>query len=164
VRSGLIIGIDPGKKGGLVVVDQDMSVVWSAATDVQWVLTKEYDVSRMHSDLHDVSRGASVRAVVLERQWARPTDGKATAFSTGYGYGLWTGVVMALGLPLLTPAPTTWQTVKKGVAGRGKEQSIMCVRQRLPELELVWGRRRKAHDGLADAGCMALWGWREVSG
>ena len=117
--SGVVIGIDPGKKGGLVALSRQGEVVWSGATDVRWVLGKEYDVQ---------------------------------------------GLIMSMGVRLLTPAPTTWQTIRKGVPGKGKEQSILCARQQLPGLELLWGRRQKPHDGLADAGCLALWGLREWSG
>lgn len=163
--SGVVIGIDPGKKGGLVALSRQGEVVWSGATDVRWVLGKEYDVQRMWSDLADVKlESGGVSGVVLERQWSRPTDGKRASFSTGFGYGLWMGLIMSMGVRLLTPAPTTWQTIRKGVPGKGKEQSILCARQQLPGLELLWGRRQKPHDGLADAGCLALWGLREWSG
>jgi hypothetical protein len=46
------------------------------------------------------------------------------------------------------------------LAGEGKDRAVALARQRLPGLDLTPGRRRVPHTGLADAGCLALYGRR----
>jgi hypothetical protein len=47
--------------------------------------------------------------------------------------------------------------VLRDIPGEGKARAIARAAQ-LPGLNLTPGRRRKAHDGLADAACLALYG------
>jgi crossover junction endodeoxyribonuclease RuvC len=167
-RSVLIIGIDPGKKGGVVTLDvsgRPTAVEWTAADHPEdgYVAGKAYNVRSMVRALEEVSRRGEVALVVLERQQARPIEGRTSCLTTGYGWGLWSGIVHALGLPLIEVSSARWtRHVFVGVQGEGKARSIAAVGARLPELALTWGRRRKPHDGLADAGCLALYGLSQL--
>jgi hypothetical protein len=59
---------------------------------------------------------------------------------------------------VIEPTPQSWQRViLRDIPGEGKARSIARAAQ-LPGLNLTPGRRRKAHDGLADAACLALYG------
>ena len=131
-----IIGIDPGKKGGVVALDitgRPTATEWTAADHPEegYVAGKAYNVRRMVQVLEEIAERGEVALVVLERQQARPIEGRSSCLTTGYGWGLWSGIVHALRLPLL-------------------------------EVSLTWGRRRKPHDGLSDAGCLALFGLAHV--
>ena len=164
----IIIGIDPGKKGGVVAIDvtgRPTAIEWTAADhpDEGYALGKAYNPGRMAWFLDDVSCRDEIGLVVLERQQARPMEGRTSCLTTGYGWGLWAGIVHAMNLPLMEVTGARWtRQVFAGVQGEGKARSISVVSARLPELSLTWGRKRKPHDGLADAGCLALYGLTQL--
>ena len=164
----LIVGIDPGKKGAIVALEcsgRPSAVEWTAADHPQegYTAGKGYNVRAMVQALSDCAELGEVGLVVLERQQARPIEGRSSILSTGYGWGLWAGIVAGLGLPLLEVTSQRWtRRVLAGVPGDGKGRSVAVCGARLPGMPLTWGRRRKAHDGLADAACLALYGLAEV--
>ena len=88
------------------------------------------------------------------------------SFSYGAGWGRLEGAAAALGYRYTMVAPRSWQKhIHRDIGGADtKERSITVCRRELPSLDLTPGRRRKAHDGLADAGCIALWGRMRVNG
>lgn len=158
---GIVIGIDPGKKGGCVALDESGRVVDFIAADHPdegYVCGKDYLPAGMSRWLKDVSDD-EVLLVIIEKQQARPMEGRSSTLTTGYGYGLWVGGVSALSLPYSVVSAGRWT---KAITGAGKKDdrkalSIAHCQARLPSLPLTWGRRRKPHDGLADAGCLALY-------
>jgi len=103
--------------------------------------------------------------VVLEQQQPMPGQGVTSTYSTGYGFGLWEGVCAGLGLPALRVRPQRWQkVVLAGCPGEGKERAVRAVEALLPDFDLTPGRRRKPHEGLADACCLALYGIQRGAG
>ena len=102
-----------------------------------------------------------VALCVLERAGARPMEGRTSCFTNGMGFGLWRGVIAALNLPSIRPTPAAWQRQIFGTRPAGadrKARAIETAMMRCPDLDLVLKRRRKPHDGLADAACLALFG------
>ena len=95
--------------------------------------------------------------VAIEKQQSRPRQ--AGVLMTGFGFGLMVGTVAALRLPYEIVTVGRWQRALFGAvkAKDTKARSVAYVQARLPDLPLTWGRRRKPHDGLADAACLALW-------
>ena len=88
-----------------------------------------------------------------------PGQGGTSMFSIGVGYGLWLGSIATLGIPVQVVHPRTWQKrILKDVPGVGKGRAVLLCKQRLPKLTLSPGRRRKPHDGIADAACLAMFG------
>jgi len=161
----ITIGIDPGKDGALVAVDDDGQPIASflAAESFTVKVTKGGKKNYLEADMAaaigwlQVEYG--IRRAVLEKQQARPGQGSTSMFQTGMGYGLWRGILGALKIPTVIVHPKTWQKgVLRDAPGDGKGRAIMVCRQRMPALDLTPGRRKKPHDGLADAGCMALFG------
>lgn len=151
----IYLGIDPGKRGAAVAIDCAGSVVLSILTE-SCVEQREYMPHAMRRALEPLA-GDQV-TVAIERQWSRPTDTPLTAFAIGYGYGLWRALVAFCGWTQLQVPPKTWQaSVTAGAPGRGKERAIWTCQRILPTLDLTPGRRRVPHDGLADAGCLALY-------
>lgn len=54
---------------------------------------------------------------------------------------------------------------RTGYRGRDpKARSIAAAQRLLPDLDLSPGRRTKPHDGLADAGCLAVYALRVLAG
>jgi crossover junction endodeoxyribonuclease RuvC len=158
------VGIDPGKTGAAVALDdRGIPVDWVAANhpDEGYANGGVYWPTRMADWLREVkdTRGG-IALAVLEKQQARPMEGRSSILTTGRGQGLWEGALSALGIPFVLVPPATWTRAIFGSMPKGTDRKARAVEtslSRLPALELTWGRRRKPHDGLADAGCLALY-------
>ncbi len=168
---GLVIGIDPGKKGGIVALDlQGFPVEWVAADHPAEGYCRGsgkqgvYLIRDMADWLRDRMAGGRVALVVIENQQARAKQ--AGVITTGMGWGLWLGIAGTLGLPLERVNPQRWQRDLWGKRKPGadtKTASIDYVRTRVPDLPLKWKRRTNDHDGLSDAACLALWGLKQLA-
>lgn len=162
------IGIDNGADGGIVALDGACAVVDSTimpVLDVGVTRNGKRGTKRvldMHSVLTMLTRlkgqDTDVYAV-LEHAQTFPGEGRSTAFNAGRGYGAMEMALVAAGIPYDIVRPRIWQqTALKGIEGADtKARAILRCQRAVPALELVWGRRRKPHTGLADAACMALY-------
>jgi len=164
----IVLGIDPGRSGGVVLTDGATVLYQQRADGPQGYHT--------HAPKQDPNEGAildlfeTLRAeyrridvVVLEAPaWHAATRMNAgTAGRLGIEHGAWRGVIAALGYPLHILRAAKWRklagiTVPKGTCP--KAATIAEVGRRLPGLDLTPGKVRKAHTGLADAGGMTLAG------
>tara|TARA_Y100001963_G_scaffold157288_1_gene253148 strand:- start:1450 stop:1965 length:516 start_codon:yes stop_codon:yes gene_type:complete len=158
------LGIDPGKDGALVAINEDGKVEANFMTRRDFTTTigkgskREYLISRMNYAVRCLGGKRNIKLAAIEKQSARPGQGVTSTFSTGYGYGLWVGVLSANGVPFIEVRPKTWTSkMLKDVPGEGKNRSVYAVMNRLPDLDLTPGRKTKPHDGLADAACLALY-------
>jgi len=95
--------------------------------------------------------------VVVERQHARPQDSHRSMNVALPGYGQFIGMAQAMLWPLTIVQPKDWKAVALRGTARDKIASCAHVSQRYPSVDLHPGRRRKAHDGIADAVCIAEW-------
>ena len=173
----LVLGIDPGKTGAAVALDMDgRPVEWIAAnhpTDgfVVKGAKSHYVPSCMALWIDDLIGdhlpSERIRLAVIEKQTARPIEGRTSCLTNGFGYGLWVGILAAMGVPYQIVSPSVWTKDVFGAAPKTAERkarAILTARARIPELELTWGKKTKAHDGLADAGCIALHGLALIGG
>lgn len=165
----LIVGIDPGKDGAIVAMDEHGAVRSVALTKERFTVPigkgsrREYDAVAMGNYLTELHALQEVRLVCIEKQQAMPSQGGTSMFSLGMGYGLWLGIIGTLAIPCSVVHPKTWQkAVLRDVPGTGKGRAIYLCKQRLPKLDLSPGKKRKPHDGIADAACIAMWGLRNV--
>jgi len=162
------LGIDPGKDGGLALVDQDdrLSAGQLWKTPIIPGERDEYDVSQMRHLLVLVKNqvrmdfhGAAVTAII-EKQHAFPRRG-VTNFSTGYGFGLWTGLLLGVGVPYQAVNCQTWQKrMLEGVKAKDTKQgSISAALRRWPKITFRKSPEAKKPDhGLTDAALLASFG------
>ena len=167
----LVVGIDPGKDGACVAIDEHGIVRDVVLTKERFTVKigkgsrREYDAVAMGNYLTELHALQEVRLVCIEKQQAMPAQGGTSMFSLGMGYGLWLGVIGTLAIPFSVVHPKTWQKdVLRDVPGIGKGRAILLCKQRLPDLDLTPGKKRKSHDGIADAACLAMWGFRSLLG
>lgn len=165
----LIVGIDPGKDGAIVAMDEQGIIKSVALTKELFTIPigkgsrREYDAVAMGNYLTELHALQGVRLVCIEKQQAMPSQGGTSMFSLGMGYGLWLGIIGTLTIPCSVVHPKTWQkAVLRDVPGTGKGRAIYLCKQRLPKLDLSPGKKRKPHDGIADAACIAMWGLLNV--
>ena len=154
-----VLGIDPGKLGGLVVLEDDgglVRCVYQRQT-ADLCSGREYLPELMDAQVSRAVGELGVSLAVLERCSTRPMEGRTSALTTGIGWGLWRGI-LAGRCPVETPTPQAWQrVVLADVAGEGKARSIARAVQVL-DLDLKPGLCRTYQDGLADAACLAWYG------
>ena len=105
-----VIGIDPGKSGGIAVITDETVRVYPCPRTINDMATL------VGICLTDV---APYRAkVFMEKVWAFPTDGRAGSFSFGENYGQWQGILSAHEVNPSLVTPKTWQShfdIKKGL-------------------------------------------------
>jgi crossover junction endodeoxyribonuclease RuvC len=154
----IALGIDPGRTGGIVVLEQDLpmpSVLAALPLD-------DVDLSSpalIEDALRGLPRPTRV-AIELGQSPRAPGGAMGSApYQTGVRWGHLHAVASLVwrGIPIWTPTPQRWQTILADVSGEGKARAIAFASQRLPGLDLTPGRRRRPHDGIADAACIALW-------
>lgn len=150
-----VIGIDPGLDGALVVVRNGRVVAQYCTRDL---CPDGYVAERMDALVSEWCGLHLVDVAVLERVSARPGEGVSSTFKFGFGYGLWRGILAGRVSTVIEPTPQSWQkVVLRDIPGEGKARSIARAAQ-VAGLDLTPGRRRKPHDGLADATCLAIYG------
>ena len=104
------IGIDPGKSGGIAIINDETAKVYACPRTVE-------DMAILIGlCLNDVS--ANNIRVVIEKVWAFPTDGRRGSFSFGENYGQWQGILASHELDPVYVTPKVWQShyeIKKGL-------------------------------------------------
>jgi len=175
----LSIGIDPGLKGAIVVVDEkyilidyhDCPVIENTKTKKGKKSTKfEFAPAAMASVLRTMLRHESKHGhakVWLERAGAMPQQGLSSTFKTGRGFGLWEGILAGIRAVYDIIAPRTWTTVMfQGTPlGEPKQRSFSKCQRLYPTLPLTAPRGRVLSlDGRSDAALIATYGMIEMTG
>lgn len=143
-------GIDPGKNGGIAVI-QDQLIFTYATPTLKVKNKQQYDIDGMKQLLSDVD------FITIEKQQAMPGQGVTSMFSIGYGYGLWLGLAKSLDVPILEVRPQQWK--KKYSLDKDKNACILKAKMLYPEVNLKRSERcKKDHDGIAEALLLADYG------
>jgi len=143
----LVVGVDPGKKGGICFLDYEKGRVVYLDT----LPSTPRETAKLFKKYEK-----RVKLVVLEKQWARPRQGVVSTFTLANCYGVLQGILASLNLPYVTPAPTSWLCFffgKDGLKGRKvvKKLSLEKARELHPYVEAK-------HDGHSDALLIAEFG------
>lgn len=149
----IIAGIDPGRRGAIVIVDTDSLEV--VASHRMPYVDKGLDLW----EIADIIASNSVNLAVVEKQQSMPKQGVKSCFTIGLGFGSLLGVLAALKVPFVTPSPSKWtRRALEGIPGDGKARNILACRRLFPHLDLTPGRVKRPHDGIADAALLAYYG------
>lgn len=162
-----VMGIDPGKKGAVVLLD-GLDVLYSRRADgPDGYRTQATNTDPDPGDLLALWADLPARPglVLIEAPAWHAGEGArmkaSVAGRLGMEHALWRMLLAAHGVPYEVVAARDWRRRAGIVVGKGcdpKAATIAAVRARLPGLELVPARGSKAHDGLADAAGLALAG------
>jgi crossover junction endodeoxyribonuclease RuvC len=153
------IGIDPGLRGAVAVLAPDGTLEALYDTPTLTLRTsrgsrQEYDVPGLVALLAPY-RGTQTHVVIEEAQ-AMPGQGTRSMFTCGLGFGVWLGILGALGLAHTRIRPHVWKRAL-GLSG-DKEQVRLRAMQLYPGADL---RRKKDH-GRAEALLLARYGQRHA--
>lgn len=158
-----IVGIDPGKSGGICRLDTSTSMTslrtgpriesLNLCPIVKVKNKKEYDVNGMRALLKGIGE------VWIEKVHAMPKQGVTSMFSFGKGYGIWLGLIAGLWIRVNEVAPQTWKKHWLKDMPKEKGSAILRVQQLFPDVNLLpTERSRKPSDALADAILIAMYG------
>lgn len=155
------LGIDPGQSGGLSYV------CGPDAGAVVMPLHPEQDRKTWGSPIDWFEVFLTLRGwkkpdchCVIERSQAMPKQGVSSTFKYGTSYGGLLTVLQVLQIPYTLVRPYIWKLRLFGEDNTsGKGVPIKYVEGRWPEVNLRrTSRCRVAHDGMADALCIAAYG------
>ena len=160
----MLLGIDGGKQGGFVLLNQSGGVV------KKWIMPLNDDDNFNPKGIIDIIAecfSLSIYGeliVCLEHAHPRPISGKRACFMNGYGYGLVIGILHASGIKAFYIVnPNTWM---KEVLGKDRDKkikgSIQWCKNKYPEESwTATTRSKKPHTGLTDACAIAVWGLQQ---
>ena len=163
-----VCGIDPGRKGGLAII-RDGRVLDLCRMPLCSKTPTGYDVGEIGRWIWHWNNEASIGRLPftwwIEHVGAMPGDGRVSAFTFGAGWG---GMVWAIhvltGAPPHLARPNAWKRIMLGKGRHTKADSILAASRLFPKADLIPGRCRKPHDGIAEALLIAAYGARIEKG
>lgn len=160
----IIIGIDPGVTGAVASISQSQVRVTDTPVDVVTRGRKsklEFLPGEMANLLSMYADPEGSPHVFIEQVSAMPGQGVTSMFGFGKGYGIWIGILAALGIPYTFVTPQAWKKVI--MAGKGDKDAARGVAQSLFP-SMVSQLSRKKDIGRADALLIAEYGRRTMKG
>jgi hypothetical protein len=144
----VVVGIDPGIKGCLVVLE----------TVTGHLLDKTLmpsDVLDIYKFLYSVKNTFPSLIIACEKAQTLPqVQGAKSAFTTGRNFGQLEAAIRLLYVPAQYIPPVTWQAeLHKGADGPGpKERSLSVAKNLWPWETFTFSeKQQKAQDGIVDA-------------
>ena len=125
-HSNKIIGIDPGKSGGICMIEENR--LWSEKCP-----DNPLSMSSLFKDMIKEVSPSSIR-VFLEKVWARPSDGRVSVFTFAQNYGQWEGVISSFGIEPEYVIPATWMKHCKVPTGLSKQERKNYIKHLAKEL------------------------------
>tara|TARA_Y100001951_G_C11196307_1_gene214496 strand:+ start:301 stop:768 length:468 start_codon:yes stop_codon:yes gene_type:complete len=146
----IVIGIDPGKGGGIAI--------WNYG--IVKALKCPNSVPEMASIVSSCIGNWQVNNVVayIERVHAFPTDGRSSAFKFGQNYGQWLGILGALGVDTIFVTPQTWMKYYKNKYSIELPKEKQERKRKLKELALKYVNKKVTLYN-ADAILIAVYGF-----
>lgn len=106
----IYVGIDPGTKGCLAIVDsQGEWVAWHSTPTTRGKRGDDYLPADMTAIVREIKQWDQPTYCLIETASVRPLESNASSFKIGYGIGLWTGILATLGVPYSTVLPLVWK-------------------------------------------------------
>ena len=142
-----VVGIDPGKTGGLALVVR-------GKVEAMEVMPQEFTIM-------PILDAWKPDIVYLEKAQAMPGNGGVSMFNYAQSYGEIIGILKARKIPFVLVRPATWtKLMHKDVSGATpKEKSRKVALSRYPHMNfLATSRSKKPHEGLIDASIIADYG------
>lgn len=154
----MIIGIDPGKKGGIALVSAK-----GGLTHVYPMPEAEREIVRLLRLVCGTSRHGLTVAYV-EKVGAMPGNGVVSMFSFGRNVGILIGTLHAEGVPVHEIRPKEWQTICVKNKPTPKSRALATARKLWPGQAFLATKRSKIpHDGMIDAALIAEYGRRQAA-
>ena len=133
------IGIDPGAKGCMCLIDNGK------------LAFKDFDLKEYSSTLKALCSPYDTELMVaVEKVHAMPGQGVSSSFSFGQRLGELEGMLTALQIPYELVAPKDWQKAC-GIPAKSDKKGIASVMQKLYPTAELYGNKGGLRDGRSDA-------------
>ena len=147
----IFIGIDPGKKGAIAVINSKRDVL----------LLEDYPGNiascvKILDKINNMGFKFDRIYAAIEKVHAKSKQGVTSMFSFGENFGAWQGIISMAKYPLDLPSPQQWA---KGVVSKknnSKSPSVDAATRMFPTV-CLYGPRGGAKDGRAEALLIADW-------
>jgi crossover junction endodeoxyribonuclease RuvC len=152
----LILGVDPGFKGGIAIYDLKLEMIIAVAAmpltkmgngDKDWINGEAL------ADLIE-PYALDLEYAVIEQPSAMPGQGVTGMFRFGYTCGIIHGVVAAFNCPIAFVKPSVWKCALN--LDRDKNKAREFASLKFPYMASHW--KRAKDDGLAEAAILAWFG------
>jgi hypothetical protein len=148
----IIIGIDPGKGGGLAV-------------SVNGVITEFHKYPTTQQDLYYtmyeiLNNYKGIPLAYLEQVHAFPTDGRSSAFKFGTNYGVWKGLLLGMQIDYRLVAPQVWMK-SLGLSKDKKERKneLKQMAQRVVDKQFAELKNKRVTLNTSDAILISIYGY-----
>lgn len=142
----MIIGIDPGKSGG---------IAFRAGADT-WVISMPDSPVEIAREIHSNAREHSQCRCYLERVHAMPKNGSISGFKLGQNFGSLLGVLATLRISVELVPPQTWQKAMNCLSQGDKKVTKRKALELFPDIKVT--------HSTADALLICEYGFRKESG
>jgi crossover junction endodeoxyribonuclease RuvC len=146
----IVLGIDPGLNGAYAVLGK------TVVAEPMPTTPGEIDIYQLSSIIFEHEPDL----VMIEWAQSMPKQGVASTFKYGKGFGMILGMLETLHISHQLVRPRAWKADVLAGTKKDKVAAISYVRRKYPGVDLLPGKRRKPHDGMADAVCIAEYGLR----
>jgi len=154
----IIAGIDPGKNGGIVILNDS-----EETKDAP--MAQMYKCPRSTVEMSSILRSARNTAwiqedkivVAIEKVWAFPTDARSAAFKFGVNYGQWLGIIGSLNLPYMEVPPKVWMSSYDPVPKDKKERKQYLKDTCITMYKDMFLYDKNVTYAVSDAALIALW-------
>ena len=154
----IIAGIDPGKNGGLVILNDSKETKDAP-------MAQMYKCPRSTVEMSSILRSARNTAwiqedkivVAIEKVWAFPTDARSAAFKFGVNYGQWLGIIGSLNLPYMEVPPKVWMSSYDPVPKDKKERKQYLKDTCITMYKDMFLYDKNVTYAVSDAALIALW-------
>jgi hypothetical protein len=159
-----IIGIDPGKSGGIAYFDTDNSKMYAYAMP-----ESEKEITKTIIDIFMQEPGIEAK-VYLEKVHSMPQQGVVSTFTFGQGYGFIRGVLSTVNdiggnnYPLFDIRPQAWQKALEIPKRNINTESYEDFKKRLVVTANQWFPYLPVTKKTADAILIAYYGYRHHLG
>lgn len=158
----IFVGVDGGKKGGIVVLSDKGNIIMQSIMPIHKGKKAEYDIAGISDIFKRLKEEHSKVNVFLEKALILPVSGRISIASTSFCNGVIQGVLTALNISYQIISSKEWQKeVLKGLNQTDtKQASIMFCQRKFPDADFrATTRAVKVSDGLTDATCIAYYGF-----
>jgi hypothetical protein len=107
----------------------------------------EYDLMMLTLRLLWLQENGGIHLVVIERGGTRPGQHAMAVYRTGYGVGLWHGLLTGMRYPFRWVMPAVWKK-HQGLIHADKRASRLLVQERWPLLGHITAAKEGAAEGL----------------
>ena len=149
----IILGIDPGLSGAICAYDGRSMSIFDMPTFTVPINRKMRRVVD-EDKLAGILSGFTDAFAVVENVHSMPSQGVASAFTFGQGYGAIRGVLAALGIPRRYVEPSVWKRAFQ--LTHDKDMSRRRASELLPAFAIHWPLKK--HDGRAESALLAYYG------